>query len=496
MKKLASLCLLSIMAFQTSAQSPTFDNHQRAKNIIKSAFEAHGGQSRIAQLPAITIDYDYNTTYLTQGYGFSGIDNVRQQPGNLLVSVDFENQKARADNLWTYMETFHRRISDISKEKSVSYDMDTKDYASNVNRSFEQATENVILRDPVLILKGLSGALPSLRYLGEEAIEGKSYHSVSAALKTGTTLTLYVDKASSRINKVDLIQRQSVLEYDFEGWVNKDDFVFAQAVAIKRSHANYPGTTYYRAATFDLTARPDSVVKLPQGYSQRVAHNIYDGQLRTQDLGHGVFWSTRNGSNTLFVEFDDHLMAIGGMGLIADRITEIRKHVPDKPFKYMVTSHHHHDHLAAVPHFSDMGSKIVAAPEYQHVVEDMFAGGENNRIIAFDLVGKAKTYTDGKQKVQVFKLDNLLHANTMLLTYIPALKMVYMPDHFFPPMTNQAAIARLLEEMDKLGIEVEQLVSGHGNTLVSKQTLVKMANTPTGASGFRRQPHSWVIPKS
>ena len=40
----------------------------------------------------------------------------------------------------------------------------------------------------------------------------------------------------------------------------------------------------------------------------------------------------------MFVEMDDHIIAVGGTAGIPDRIAELRKVVADKPIRYAVIS--------------------------------------------------------------------------------------------------------------------------------------------------------------
>jgi len=476
----------------------TIENIRKAQSIVDKSISFHGGKSAISAINSIMVDYDSNTTYQTQGYGYKGIDSIRQQPGNTLHYISFTEHEFWIDHVHHYMQSYFSTKTHYKNGHKVDYDDGNATKSLAKIADFDNEIENMLLFNPILLLKSMMTQQNTLRYSGTVRFEGVDYELVSFSLKSGITLTVYINKKNYQFGKVESINHRkdsiALDEFIYSDYKISGCFKLPNFIENKYAGGGYPGSQYYRVSNISFNPKKNEIIKLPQNYGKKTQSSTYDGKTRTQELSNGVYWVTRNGGNTIFVEFSDHIMVIGGLRGVETRINEIRKTLPSKPIKYLVSSHQHHDHIGAAPYFSDLGATIVAAQEYKFLIEDLIESNKGTKA-KFDIVTDKKVYSEGEQTVEVYKLRNLKHAKTMLLTYFPKKKLVYMPDHYYEPLLHYAAIKALLEEIERIGIEPTGFISGHGNQVISMETLKQVVKKTPRINALKREPHSSVIVK-
>jgi len=511
------LCLLLFVGFSVSGSAGSFtksnsinakkqknfsiENIEKAQSVINKSIRIHGGKKAINSIDSINIDYDSNTTYLTQGYGYKGIESIRQQPGNTLHFISFKEKELWVDHVHHYMESYFSTKTHYKDGNKINYDDGNAIKSAAKAADFDDEVERMQLFNPVLLLKSMMAQKNTLRYLGTTRFEGVDHELVNFTLASGTTLTVYINKKNYQFGKVENITHRktsiALNEFIYSDYKKSGEFTLPSFIENKYTGGGYPGSQYYRVVSINVNAKKNEVIKLPQNYEEKAKSTTYDGNTRSQQLFEGAYWITRNGGNTIFVEFSDHIMVIGGLRGVEKRITEIRKTIPTKPIKYLVTSHQHHDHIGSAPYFAKLGATIVTAQEYKTLIEDLITNENNDKRIQtkFDVIADRTVYSDEKQTVEVYKLHNLKHAKTMLLTYFPKEKLVYMPDHYYEPLLHYVAIKALLDEIERIGIKPKGFISGHGNQEISMEALQQLIRKTPRVKSLRREPHSSVIVK-
>jgi len=511
------LCLLLLVGFTASGSAGgytkensmkaklqknfTIENIEMAQFVVDKSIAFHGGRSAISAIDSIKVDYDSNTTYQTQGYGYKGIESIRQQPGNTLHFISFKEEELWVDHVHHYMESYFSTKTHYKGGNKIKYDDGnaTKSVAEAAN--FDDEVESMLLFNPVLILKSMMAQKNTLRYLGTAQFEGIVHELVNFTLPSGTTLTVYINKTNYQFGKIESTTHRktniALDEFIYGDYKNSGGFKIPNFIENKYTGGSYPGSQYYRIASINFNAKKSEVIKLPTNYKEKAKSTTYDGKTRNQQLFDGVYWVTRSGGSSIFVEFSDHIMVIDGLRGIEKRETEIRKTIPTKPIKYVVTSHQHHDHIGSMPYLAKLGTTIVTAEEYKYLIEDLIANENSDKKAKtkFDVVTDKTVYSDDKQKVEVYKIDNLKHAKTMLLTYFPNEKLVYMPDHYYEPLLHYVAIKALLDEIERIGIIPEGFITAHGNQVISMATLQQLIKKTPRVKSLRRKPHSSVIAK-
>jgi len=209
-------------------------------------------------------------------------------------------------------------------------------------------------------------------------------------------------------------------------------------------------------------------------------------RVESQKLAEGV-WLVGGGShNSVAVEFRDFVAVIEGplneeRGLAV--IAEVYRLAPKKPIRYLVNTHHHFDHSGGMRPFVAEGAAIVThqmnhefyekvhfSPASRTLQPDrlFLLNPDGVRDPVFELVNQKYVISDGSRTLDVYPVQGLNHAGTMLIAYLPRERIVVNGDLYSPPaqgapmpMANPSMRA-LQQTIQRLRLDVTQHVPIHG----------------------------------
>ncbi|MDX1381935.1 MAG: MBL fold metallo-hydrolase, partial [Xanthomonadales bacterium] len=197
-------------------------------------------------------------------------------------------------------------------------------------------------------------------------------------------------------------------------------------------------------------------------------------------IDEGVFLIGGNNTYTLFVEMDDHVVAIGGTQIVPDAIEELRRHVADKPVRYGVLTHHHSDHVPGAAAYAKEGATIVTFRDNESVVRE--AAGDAEAKLAF--VDQRMTLDGGSRSVELYDIGPTPHAEHILIAYLPEEGIIFEADHFPQPLNGEIppavpATVAFARALDRLDLEYDTLVGAHSPRVAGPEAV---------ATALRRQP--------
>lgn len=218
---------------------------------------------------------------------------------------------------------------------------------------------------------------------------------------------------------------------------------------------------------------------------------------KSDELGDGV-WYLDAGDNfaSVVVEFRDYILVFEcphgdeRSGLV---IAEARRLVPNKPIRYLATSHWHFDHLGSARSFAAEGATILIAKEAVAGVEkylntphtivlDNFARTGRKRV-KVEGVPDRRILTDGTQTVELYTL-HLEHAEPTLFAYLPRLKVLVTTDVAVaprprgpPPRNPVPDSVQLYNQLVEKKLEVERLAGVHWGVSTWKDLLVMVGKS-------------------
>lgn len=212
----------------------------------------------------------------------------------------------------------------------------------------------------------------------------------------------------------------------------------------------------------------------------------------------GVHHLTGGSHHSLVVEFKDHvvLFEVPQSDVRAMAVIDAtRKAFPGKPIRYVVNSHHHFDHMGGIRAAISEGLTIIAQaqskPYFEKVaamphtlVPDRLAKAPKKPVI--ETVDTKRVLTDGTQTLELHWLPTN-HTDTMLIGYLPAAKLLFEVDVYTPGATAPTAslgspvTTAFLEQIEKMKLDVTQIIPGHGPRLVTLSEL----RTASGKAGAK-----------
>jgi glyoxylase-like metal-dependent hydrolase (beta-lactamase superfamily II) len=241
-----------------------------------------------------------------------------------------------------------------------------------------------------------------------------------------------------------------------------------------------------------VTANPSVDITVPENVRAFTPPPV---RVDAQKLADGVYHVTGGSHHSLAVEMRDHIVVVDVPNNEARAIAVLAKAkelFPNKPVRYVVTSHHHWDHLGGIRAAIDEGATIVThqsnkaflervAKTPHTIVPDRLAASK--KPVKIQTVGQKGVLTDGTRTVELHLLTGYEHTADMLVTYLPKEKILAEPDAFTPPPQAGTALVRtavpyakaLYDNIQRLKLDVQVIAPLHGNRTSDVAELSKAA---------------------
>jgi glyoxylase-like metal-dependent hydrolase (beta-lactamase superfamily II) len=245
-------------------------------------------------------------------------------------------------------------------------------------------------------------------------------------------------------------------------------------------------------AAVDITV-PDNVRNAPPPPPVRV---------ESAKLADGVFYLTGGSHHSLAVEMKDHIVLVDTPQTEQRALAVIAKAkevIPNKPIRFVVTSHHHWDHLGGIRAAMDEGATIVTHQSNKAFLErvaktphtinpDRLAASK--KPVKIQTVGAKGTLTDGTRTIELHLLTNYEHTGDMLVVYLPKEKILGEPDAFTAPATPTTPLvvtavpyaAALYDNIQRLKLDVQTIAPFHGARTTTVAELARSAGKGSTAN--------------
>jgi glyoxylase-like metal-dependent hydrolase (beta-lactamase superfamily II) len=159
-------------------------------------------------------------------------------------------------------------------------------------------------------------------------------------------------------------------------------------------------------------------------------------------------------------------------------IAEVKKAVPNKPIKYLVNTHHHFDHSGGIRAFAAEGAIIITHEINKPFFERTFAAqrtlspdklAKSKKKATFETINEKHVLTDGTRTMEIHHIKGNIHNDGLIMAYLPKEKLLIEADAYTPGPPNAPPPARpnpfsvnLYENIDRLKLEVDQILPLHG----------------------------------
>ncbi len=249
------------------------------------------------------------------------------------------------------------------------------------------------------------------------------------------------------------------------------------------------GFPAWELAVSEVAANPGLELPVPDAVA---AATIPPVQVTSTLLAPGVWHLTGGSHHSLVVEFADNIAVIEAP-LTEERslavLAEARKLVPNKPVRYLLTTHHHFDHTGGLRTYAAEGVTIVThasnVPYFEKVLVAPAtvapdAQSKAQKAPLFQAVTDTFELTDGKQRIAVYATAGDTHTNEYTLIYLPGPRILVEADAYSPgpvgtpvPPVPPPNAVKLYEEIARLKLNVATIAPIHGRGAVPVAELRK-----------------------
>ena len=212
-------------------------------------------------------------------------------------------------------------------------------------------------------------------------------------------------------------------------------------------------------------------------------------------LADGIFYLTGGSHHSLAVEMKDHIVVVD-VPQTEQRATAVlakaKEVIPGKPIRFLVTSHHHWDHLGGIRTAIDEGATIVTHQSNKAFLERVAKTphtinpdrlSTSKKSVKIQTVGDKGVLTDGTRTIELHLLKSYEHTGDMLVVYLPKERILGEPDAFTSPATPTTPLvvtavpyaAALYDNIKRLNLDVQTIAPFHGGRTTDMAELAKNA---------------------
>lgn len=463
MKHLLTTSALSLIAGLIIASPASAGD--RAHITVKKVAEAYGGV-KFEKMKSIMIEADLRYGWLGQGQSPEFVD---LEPMTKIYHIDLVNQRG-SEEAWGGQGAYAERvIATEDGQRTINYI--EKTYSEDPEASFYDHFGGEIRTIDVLLAHDLLKHRNTAKINGEAYYRGKVHDLIEYDMP-GTSLepVLWVDRETGLISKMRRVASAYTLNYVFDnykttrGITYADDFILYVDDAIveyAKSHSIRPNGV--RDSIFEvekgIMPEPETVAR----DAMRVDHVAG----KTYQTGQGFAYSA-------FVDAGEYLIGIGGYNGLKERYEAYTAAHGVKPLKYQVMTHHHLDHVEGVGEALEFGATIVTLEAARG---NLNRAAENTIDEAnLQIIDNAKTVLG---PVEIHRISTP-HAQEYALAYVPESKTVFQADHYNGNFKDRSSSVShvamgLKREIDRLGLDVEHMLSSHAPKIESYKAFEEMA---------------------
>ena len=448
------VCISALVPFQLQAKA-NHEQESREQEIIAKVIEAYGGKT-LVEAKSIKLT-DYNKGPWPGESEHPGVPEIWRI--NEVLTIDFQNQRKS-------LLSYRVPRSDLDLEKwifedgeTTKYDILYKKHSLESWATYDWMGGSIVRSSDTMHAIRLHRELKQAAFIGTEFYRGKVHQKLAVTFESGAEFTYYIDRDSGLIMKsIRQHPRLGNLTYVFSNHQRSSGVVFAADMNL------FVGGEL-RLTSVERNAEVN--VPLKEAFNRfddftPWGEEIDSSSMMAKQISKGVYQAGKGRALSLFVEHDDHFVALGDANQLKSNFEELKKlSKTNKPIKFFIATHHHRGNLAGLDKVLDMGAKIVASQAHLERIKDSLPG----KTLKSNLISVPDRKPFSLGKLQLFDIATA-HSQHYLLAYLAESKTILAEEHYEtqfksgkPRVYRDMVLFR--QVIDSLPIDIEHLVDSH-----------------------------------
>ncbi|MDT4897517.1 MAG: hypothetical protein QOH25_2594 [Acidobacteriota bacterium] len=483
--RVIGLCLTPLLlAAVTTAQqrSVTEKSYMQAREVLEAGIKAIGGAENLQAIADVTRELTGVRTDQAQGMQPVPASETDHPPVTNTYTKGTSVRDLRGGRAMEYRETaifggqplIYRSV--ITGNAAFFANYVTKNIRTTPPTALAGAKAGTFRRYPESLLQTAWSRPETLRSLGEADYEGKPQRVVSFADSDGTQVALYFDARTNLLTKSETLADDPVLgditvETIYSDWRAVDKlrlpFRYVDKIGgVMLQDVKISSTAFNTNPADNLFAMPEGFAKIeptpPLPTVKKISEDVY---------------ALLGPYNSMFVVFKDYVLVVeAGLNNRYSQaaIAEIKKVAPDKPIRYLVSTHFHFDHLSGVRSYIAEGTSIITTPTAKAIIEQAAGRTHLMRPDALSRAPKApvietlsdkRVFEDGAHRIELYKISSP-HVSEIIIAYLPKEKLLFEGDMLDISEAGLVPVGDdtvdLAAKIKQLGLQVEQIIPVHG----------------------------------
>lgn len=425
-----------IFFFALFATTHGVSAHAAAPERVARIIEAYGGAAALNRVVKVETEW---AGYFVGRYQSRHADPPYDRlPIRSWSVLDLAAGRSVVDSISTYpgeLNLGFRAINDGARGWSL--DTISRLYTEGSGFSHQGVVEMTRNRMPWMLVREMISNPGAFEAAGTRALRGITYD-----LLRREGMTLWVHPETSLIHAMSWGEG-SMVDVEIDVMRTYTDYFEHEGVMINRRQqawANDEATSDYELYSVRFNQPLDQYMHVPKGFSQVSSLDGYNGvtKIGVERIGDGVFLAGDGETRVLYVEFDDHFVAMeaGGMPDYAEQTYKaMQPYMGKKPLRYMIPTHHHDDHAVAIHFYARVGATILTTRDKEGFMRRLLARAwgdappvANARFRFID--GPRLTLEDKTNRLDVHVYRDGPHTENMLVGYLDREDTLYTCDVF------------------------------------------------------------------
>ncbi len=465
--------------------------------LVEDTAEAMGGLRAVRETTTLVLEGQGQTYRLGQNKSPRS-DLPHYEVENYRLQVDFENKRWRLgqDRTSTFLtgNPLYGERQIFGLDGDVAYD----EQGGRTVRASERVAADrwaEMYHTPLGIVLLALDETSSVSNLREE--EGQQVVDITAA--NGTQFTLFVDGETGLPSKVMSSMYHAnlgdvAIETRFEDYAESGGLGgFQIRLTLPRTYTT--NLDRFQVSTYRVNSNTNRQIDdlAAPADVRSAAAALATATVEVEEVAPGVWHLTGQSHHSVLIEFDEYLALIEAPQsetralAVIERARELQ---PDKPLRYVVNTHHHFDHSAGIRAAVSEGLTVITHEVNRSLLEDLVARqhsimpdalARNPQPLTVETVTADEPYelTDGNRTLQIFRIVDDLHADGIVMAYLPTERILIEADAYSPTSWAAPFAEVLLRNIEDRGLRVDTILPLHGG-VAELEDLESAVRTPRG----------------